>query len=111
MASRDEGENSWSEYSKLVLKELETLALGIQTLNEEIQQMHRKITTIEAQDATRKDIADWKQRIDDVCSPKQLGALVQEVESLKIFKARAITVFAVIQFLMALTLFAMKFVK
>ena len=32
--------NGWSEYSRLVLKELETLATSIQSLNSEIQELN-----------------------------------------------------------------------
>ena len=32
-------DNGWSEYSRLVLKELETLATSIQALNSEIQEL------------------------------------------------------------------------
>ena len=36
-------ENGWSEYSRLVLKELETLASSIQSLNAEIQDLKQEI--------------------------------------------------------------------
>ena len=43
----------------------------------------------------------WKERIDDIASPVQIKALVDKVQSHETFKTRAITVFAVVQFLMA----------
>ena len=44
--------------------------------------------------------------MDEVCSPTQLKELRSEVEELKLFKAKAITVFAVVQFIMGAILFA-----
>ena len=44
--------------------------------------------------------------MDEVCSPTQLRVLKSEVEDLKLFKAKAITVFAVVQFVMGAILFA-----
>ena len=99
-------ENGWGEYSKLVLKELETLAQGIKDLNDSINDMRKEITEIRAKEDKILEITQWKQRIDEVTSPTQLKELKQEVEDLKMFRTKAVTVFAVIQFAMAAILFA-----
>lgn len=101
-------ENGWGEYSKLVLKELETLALGIKELNESLQDVKREITEIRAREDKVQDLVKWKDRIDEVASPTQLKTLKDEVEELKLFKTKAVTVFAVIQFIMAVAVFAQK---
>lgn len=103
-------ENGWGEYSKLVLKELETLALGIKELNESLQDVKREITEIRAREDKVQDLVKWKDRIDEVASPTQLKTLKDEVEELKLFKTKAVTVFAVIQFIMAVAVFAQKVV-
>jgi uncharacterized coiled-coil DUF342 family protein len=99
-------ENGWGEYSKLVLKELETLAQGIKDLNDSINDMRKEITEIRAKEDKILEITQWKQRIDEVASPTQLKELKQEVDDLKMFKTKAVTIFAVIQFAMAAILFA-----
>ena len=99
-------ENGWGEYSKLVLKELETLAQGIKDLNDSINDMRKEITEIRAKEDKILEITQWKQRIDEVTSPTQLKELKQEVEDLKLFRTKAVTIFAVIQFAMAAILFA-----
>jgi len=99
-------ENGWGEYSKLVLKELETLAQGIKDLNDSISDMRKEITEIRAKEDKILEITQWKQRIDEVASPTQLKELKQEVEDLKMFRTKAVTIFAVIQFAMAAILFA-----
>lgn len=103
-------ENGWAEYSKLVLKELETLALGIKELNESMNDMKREIAEIRAREDKVQELVKWKDRIDEVASPTQLEKLKEEVEELKLFKTKAVTIFAVIQFAMAAVVFAQRFI-
>jgi DNA repair exonuclease SbcCD ATPase subunit len=102
--------NGWGEYSRLVLKELETLAQGIKDLNESMNDMKREITELRAREDKVQEIAKWKERIDEVASPTQLEKLKEEVEDLKLFRTKAVTIFAVIQFLMAAVVFAQRFI-
>ncbi len=101
--------NGWGEYSRLVLKELETLAQGIKDLNESLNDMKREITELRAREDKVQEIAKWKERIDEVASPTQLEKLKEEVEDLKMFRTKAVTIFAVIQFIMAAVVFAQRF--
>ena len=104
-------ENGWAEYSKLVLKELETLALGIKELNDSMNDMKREITEIRAREDKVQELVKWKDRVDEVASPSQLKELKEEVEDLKLFKTKAVTIFAVIQFAMAAVVFAQRFIQ
>ena len=103
-------ENGWAEYSKLVLKELETLALGIKELNDSMNEMKREITEIRAREDKVQELVKWKERVDEVASPTQLEKLKDEVENLKLFRTKAVTIFAVIQFAMAAVVFAQRFI-
>ena len=103
-------ENGWAEYSKLVLKELETLALGIKELNDSMNDMKREITEIRAREDKVQELVKWKDRVDEVTSPSQLKELRDEVEDLKLFRTKAVTIFAVIQFAMAAVVFAQRFI-
>ena len=103
-------ENGWAEYSKLVLKELETLAQGIKDLNDSMNEMKREITEIRAREDKVQELVKWKDRVDEVASPTQLKELKEEVEDLKLFKTKAVTIFAVIQFAMAAVVFAQRFI-
>jgi len=47
-------------------------------------------------------LRDWKSKIDDVASAPQLREALKELDELKLFKTRAVTIFAGVQFLMAL---------
>ena len=106
-----DSENGWGEYSRLVLKELETLATGIEKLNDNINDMKREIAEIRAREDKVQELVKWKERVDEVTSPTQMKELQEQVEDLKLFKTKAVTVFAVVQFGMAAILFAEKFLN
>ena len=94
-------ENGWGEYSKLVLKELETLATGIESLRAELIDVKQELAAIRAKEDKVDELREWKNKIDDIASPTQLKTLVDEVQELKTFKTKAVTIFAVVQFAMA----------
>jgi cell division septum initiation protein DivIVA len=105
----EETNNGWSEYSRLVLKELETLATSIQSLNTEIQELKQEIAQMRAREDRVDDLKVWKEKVDEVASPSQLQAALKEIDDLKLFKTKAVTIFAVVQFAMGAIVFAMKF--
>ena len=102
-------DNGWSEYSRLVLKELETLASSIQSLNSEIQDLKQEIARMREREDRVDELRAWKEKVDEVASPTQLGTALKEVDELKQFKTKAVTIFAVVQFAMAFFAWAMKF--
>jgi len=102
-------DNGWAEYSKLVLKELETLATGIEALRTELQDVKQELAKFQSREDKVDELRAWKEKIDEVASPTQLKELTKEVEDLKLFKTKAVTVFAVVQFGMALWAWASKF--
>lgn len=102
-------DNGWSEYSRLVLKELETLATAITSLNAEIQDLKQEIARMREREDRVDELRDWKNKIDEIASPSQLQTKFDEVEDLKQFKTKAVTIFAVVQFGMAFFAWAMKF--
>ena len=102
-------ENGWGEYSRLVLKELETLASGIESLRAELQEVKVELSKMQVREDKVDDLKAWKEKIDEVASPTQLQTLMKEVDELKMFKTKAITVFAVVQFAMAIIVFAQRF--
>ena len=103
-----DNQNGWGEYSRLVLKELETLATGIESLRSELLDVKQELAAIRAKEDKVDELREWKSKIDDVTSPTQLKSLVDEVQELKLFRTKAVTVFAVVQFLMAAAVAASK---
>lgn len=104
----NERQNGWNEYSKLVLKELESLATSIDNLNAQIQDLKADITEMRAREDRVDELREWKVKIDDVASPTQLKELVQSVSDLKSFKTKAVGIFIAVQFLVTLSAFFIK---
>ena len=102
-------QNGWNEYSRLVLKELETLADGIDGLRTELVEVKQELAKMQVREDKVNELKDWKEKIDEVASPTQLSNALKELEDLKQFKTKAITIFAVVQFAMGAIVFAMKF--
>ena len=94
--------NGWDTYSKLVLQQLETLAGGIEGLRSELQDMKTQLIELKAKEDRVQDLKSWKEKIDDVASPTQLRSALQDVEDLKTFKTKAITIFTGVQVAMGL---------
>jgi len=95
-------ENGWETYSKLVLQQLETMSGGIESLRTELQDVKGQLTELKAKEDRVQDIKAWKDKIDEVTSPTQLQVKFEEVEKLKEFKTRAVTMFMVVQGLMGI---------
>jgi len=109
MAETPKDQSGWNEYSKLVLKELETLASGIESLSTEMQKLRDAIHRLELRESKVNELRVWKEKVDEAFSPTQMKVLVDKVSDHDSFKTRAVTVFTVIQFLMAAALLIQKF--
>jgi len=92
--------NGWETYSKLVLQQLETMATGIEALRAELQDVKSQLTELKAKEDRVQDLKTWKEKMDDVASPPQLKTALDDIEDLKLFKTKAVTMFMVIQSIM-----------
>jgi len=104
-------QNTWNEYSRLVLKELETLAVGISNLSNEIQEVKREIALIKDREDKVEKLSEWKEKLSDIVSPSQLNTMVKEVKELKEYKTKSMTVFAIVQFIMGLLMWYLSYSK
>jgi prefoldin subunit 5 len=95
-------QNGWNEYSRLVLKELETLSASIDDLREDLQDVKQEITKIQVKEDNINQVREWKAKIDEISSPTQLKEYLLKVDELIQFKTKSVTVFMVVQFIMAL---------
>lgn len=93
-------DNGWETYSKLVLQQLETMASGIEALRNELQDVKSQLTELKAKEDRVQDLKAWKEKMDDVASPPQIRELFDDVNELKEFKTRAVTMFMVVQSVM-----------
>ncbi len=101
----DKNQNGWNEYSKLVLRELERLNESYETIREEIGALRSDVNKNETE-----SLKKWKNNVDEVFSPTQMKELHKDVSELKSFKTSSMTIFWVIQFLMALMVALSKFI-
>ena len=90
-------ENGWNEYSRLVLEQLESLSLGIDSLRDELQDIKQEMTLMKAREDRVVELKAWKDRIDEVASPPQLKSMIEQIEQLKEFKTKALTIFMIAQ--------------
>jgi|TARA_R110000787_G_C13337974_1_gene437945 hypothetical protein len=97
-------DNGWDTYSKLVLQQLETLTGGIEGLRAELQDVKDQLIELKAKEDRVQDLKVWKEKIDEVASPTQMQIKFEEVEELKEFKTRAVTMFMVVQAIMAIAM-------
>ncbi len=96
--------NGWETYSKLVLQQLETMASGIEALRAELQDMKGQLTELKAKEDRVQDLKAWKEKMDDVASPPQLKTAMDDIEKLKEFKTKAVTMFMVVQSIMGVAM-------
>lgn len=94
--------NTWAEYSKLVLKELENLNKGISLLETEIGNVKSEILLLKEKIEKFQKIEEWKEKISEVVSPQQMKNLILEIDKLKEFKIKAVTIFFIIQAIFAI---------
>ena len=101
-------DDGWETYSRMVLQQLETLAAAIEQLRVELQSVKNELVELRAREDRIKEIKVWKEKMDEVVSPTQLKEALSEFEELKLFKTKAITMFAVVQFVVATAIAALS---
>jgi len=104
MANDNNSGNGWETYSKLVLQQLETMSSGIEALRTELQHVKEQLSELKAKEDRVQDLKLWKEKIDEVASPTQMLTKFDEIEELKEFKTKAVTIFMIVQGLTGLLL-------
>jgi hypothetical protein len=103
-------DQGWETYSKLVIQQLETLNTGIESMRRELQDVKEQITKIKAKEDRLEELKAWKDKVDDVASPSQMKYAFRELEELRTFKTKAVTIFMVVQFAMAVAVLVSRFI-
>ena len=71
--------------------------MGIDSLRDELQDIKQEMTLMKAREDRVVELKAWKDRIDEVASPPQLKSMIEQIEQLKEFKTKAITIFMIAQ--------------
>jgi predicted nuclease with TOPRIM domain len=104
-------QNGWNEYSKLVLKELESLNNKVENLSVEIQGIKKEVAIIKDREDRVEELKVWKDRVSEVVSPAQLKEAMTTLHELREFKTKAITIFIVVQTLMGIAFSVINYLK
>jgi hypothetical protein len=99
---------SWGEWSKHVLKELQRLNAGQDTIRDEILQLKSNISKLSIVENRLEEIGKWKGSMAEVASPTQMKELVKKVEGLEAFKVKAIAIFTFAQIIVGAILGLIK---
>lgn len=111
MDQNENDKNNWSEYSRMVLNELESLGMEIRNMNREIQEVKKEIALLKDREDKVSKLSIWKDKMTEVVSPTQLEMMVKEISELKEFKIKAITVFSIVQALMVIVTWLINYLK
>ena len=113
--------NGWNDWSKVVLKELERLNNHYEIIDDKMSEIRNELTkvktvwkSIDTLNEWKKSVDDkaiiktveelkiWKDKIDEIWSPTQMGDIKVKVENQASKWTVLITIWAVIQFLVVL---------
>ncbi len=98
--------NGWSEYGRLVLKELERLNDGQDKLKEEIdkkfQELNEKMTEFKNTEKEVDELKEWKEKVTEVWSSSQMKQAKDEIYKHKNQWAKVAGIIIVVQIIMSL---------
>ena len=108
--------NGWSEYGRLVLKELERLNEGQDKLREDFdkqfkdlnEKMTKSITSFETTEQEVKELRDWKEKVTEVWSSTQMKQSKDEIYRQKGQWQKTLGIVIAIQVIVAIALSLMK---
>ncbi len=89
--------SGWEQYSNLVLKQLENLSDGINALRDDLASVKEQLVELKAKEDRLQELKAWKDKVDEIASPRQMSYALKDIEELKTFKTKAVTVFVVVQ--------------
>jgi uncharacterized protein YoxC len=91
--------NTWGDYSKLVLKELERLNENYDKMREDIDirfsELNTRLTEVKAVEKSVQSQTSWVEKVNDVWSPSQMKEAKDEIYKQK---SRWIAAIAIISF-------------
>ena len=95
--SGDEARNGWNEWSKHVLKELQRLNNGQDSIKEEIHGIKSSMSKLSILENQVDELKRWKNNVTEVASSSQLKELIVKVNDLDKHKIKTIAIFTFMQ--------------
>lgn len=87
MPIENEHKSDWSEYGRLVLKELERLNDGQEAIRRDIEskfkEMNERLSVLQNLERTTDELKEWHDKVNDVWSPTQMKEAKDELYAQK----------------------------
>lgn len=104
--NKNVAKNGWSEYGRLVLKELERLNDGQDKLKDEIdkkfQELNEKMSEFKNTEKEVDELKEWKEKVQEVWSASQMKSAMDEIYKQKNQWAKVAGIIIVVQIIMSL---------
>ena len=104
--NKNVAKNGWSEYGRLVLKELERLNDGQDKLKDEIdkkfQELNEKMSEFKSTEKEVDELKEWKEKVQEVWSTSQMKSARDEVYKQKNHFAKTAGVLIALQIIIGL---------
>ena len=104
--NKNVAKNGWSEYGRLVLKELERLNDGQDKLKDEIdkkfQELNEKMSEFKNTEKEVEELKEWKEKVQEVWSASQMKSARDEIYKQKNHFAKTAGVLIALQIIMSL---------
>lgn len=109
-----------TEYNRIVITQLENINIAIQNMNLKLNELENKVLALNIKEDRVTNLLDWKNEITSTVSIDDLGKIKRktfdisleelnemknQINLLREFKIRAVTIFSVVQFIMTVLLF------
>lgn len=109
-----------TEYNRIVITQLENINLSIQNMNSKLNELENKVLALNIKEDRVTNLLNWKNEITSTVSIDDLGKIKRktfdisleelnemknQINLLREFKIRAVTIFGVVQFIMTVLLF------
>lgn len=109
-----------TEYNRIVITQLENINLAIQNMNSKLNELENKVLALNIKEDRVTNLLEWKNEITSTVSIDDLGKIKRktfdisleelnemknQINLLREFKIRAVTIFGVVQFIMTVLLF------
>ena len=113
MVNENISKNGWSEYGRLVLKELERLNEGQDKMREDMDsrfhQLNQKMTEFKSIEQDVKELKEWREKVVEVWSVTQMKQSKDEIYEQKNKWQKVLGVVIAIQSISVIIMFLSKF--
>lgn len=112
MANENISKNGWSEYGRLVLKELERLNEGQDKMREDMDnkfhQLNQKMTEFKSIEQDVKELKEWREKVVEVWSVTQMKQSKDEIYEQKNKWQKVLGIVIAIQAISGIIMFLSK---